>query len=471
MTPASRTLVIVSTLAVAGLCAWAFRPNREDALRVAVHEGKVRLETPRGEVEVPAGRVARAARGAAPLLLSEAAADEKEREGFLKEPGAGAGEPGFLKPAEEPAWKQALRERLRQQVHLMFEDVSFKDAKGFLEIQGKVVINVDKLAQEANPALDDTLIQLASPDEGMSLESALNYLTKAVGLAWTLRDEVILVSTEEGCRESPEGRAYDVRSLLGEAREFKTTERDLIGFIKGDVDKTVWDSPEHLIQFKNGRLFVVAPPGTHERVRQVLSGLWDHLRTPPSHLLSEPPEEPWKQTLRERLRQMVHFQFEDVSFKDAKGYLEVQGRVVINVDRLAQEANLALDDTLIQMASPDEGMSLESALNHLTQALGLAWTLRDETVMITTQEGLRKPSVLQTYDVRNLLVAHRKDIAKESGKLRDLLLNTVDEAVWDSPECSIQYFMGSLFVCAPPDTQKKVRSLLRELGARDAPKR
>jgi general secretion pathway protein D len=210
---------------------------------------------------------------------------------------AGTGE-----SAQDPVWKQVLQERLRQQVHYQFEDVSFKDAKGYLEVQGRVVINVDKLAQESNTTLNDTLIQLASPDEGMSLESALNYLTKAVGLAWTLRDETIMITTEDGLKEKAGLLQYDVRDLIGEVQDYvgptisiggaggtsnpgisfdntaetdeekKVTGETLVDFIKEYVDKPVWEAPENSIQFKNGRLFVTAPPDTQKRIREVLKG-------------------------------------------------------------------------------------------------------------------------------------------------------------------------------------------------------
>jgi hypothetical protein len=219
--------------------------------------------------------------------------------------GYACGAPGRAIASEdgdhEPQWKQVLQERLRQQVHCKFEDTSFKDAKAYLEAKGRVVINVDKLAQEANGSLNDTMIQLASPEEGMSLESALNYLTKAVGLAWTLRDETIVITTQDGLRERACLRQYDVRDLIGEIKDYgapatpnggsaaagggainldeaeqdeekKVTGETLVDFIKEYVDKPVWDSPENSIQFKNGRLFVTAPPETHKRIGQVLDG-------------------------------------------------------------------------------------------------------------------------------------------------------------------------------------------------------
>ncbi len=211
---------------------------------------------------------------------------------------------GSGESAQDPLWKQDLQASLRRQIHYKFEDIPFKDAKNYLEVQGRVVINVDKLALEANAALNDTLIQLSSPDLGMSLESALNHLTMAVGLAWTLRDETILITTHDGLKEPAKLLQYDVRDLIGEVQDYvgptisiggaggtanpgisfdntaesdeekKVTGETLVDFIKEYVDKPVWEATEgtNSIQFKNGRLFATAPPDTHKKIGEVLEG-------------------------------------------------------------------------------------------------------------------------------------------------------------------------------------------------------
>jgi len=120
---------------------------------------------------------------------------------------------------QEPQWKQSLKERLRQTVHYKFDGQSFKDAKEYLETQGRVVINVDKLAHDANAELDAQEIRLSSPEEGMALGSALNYLAHAVSLEWTLKDESIMITTKEGLKEKPELKQYDVRDLLGQIQD------------------------------------------------------------------------------------------------------------------------------------------------------------------------------------------------------------------------------------------------------------
>ena len=115
-------------------------------------------------------------------------------------------------------------------------------------------------------------------------------------------------------------------------------------------------------------------------------------------------EPAWKQALRERLRHPVHYRFEGVPFKDAKEYLEAQGRVVINVAKPAQEILDGLGGPPIQLASPEGGLSLESALNALAGQVGLVWTMRDETLLVTTPSDLEEPEVLVQHGLRDILV-------------------------------------------------------------------
>lgn len=203
---------------------------------------------------------------------------------------------------QEPVWMQNYRGRLRRPIHFRFDETAFSTAKEFLEDQGQVVINIDKAAQDANPQLNDTSINLRAPEDGMTLENALNRLTAFVGLKWTLREETILITTEEGIKEKPSPQQYDVRDLIGEVQDYvapqisiggaggtanpgiafdntaegdeekKITGETLTEFIKEYVDKTAWENPENSINFKNGRLYVTASPETHKQVQEVLKG-------------------------------------------------------------------------------------------------------------------------------------------------------------------------------------------------------
>ncbi len=121
---------------------------------------------------------------------------------------------------EEPAWRQALQARLQQNLHLRFEGATFQEVRSFLAESAHLVLLVDRPALDAKPGLDEMPITLSTPEEGMSLRSVLNWVTRQVGLTWTLRDEAVLITTEEGAAEPPVSIHYDVQDLKMRIRDF-----------------------------------------------------------------------------------------------------------------------------------------------------------------------------------------------------------------------------------------------------------
>lgn len=443
-----RWMPAVLVALAAAILGWRLSRPSPRTLAVAVHEGRVALETGAGNVEVPAGMGAEAAPGAMPRLVAGPVPDA------WRWPLASA-----LAEEEEPAWKRALREKLKQTIHYKFAGVPFKFAKEYIETQGQVVINVDKPARDAVPGLDDMPIHLSSPEKGMTLESALKFLTRAVSLEWTLRDGFVIITTQEGAKEPPVQRTYDVGDLLGKPEDFKHDGASLVDFLKRYADPEAWKEAGNSLVFEKGKLLVRAEPGTQKRVADVLRDFREAPTRPPTTAWGTGMEEPaWKSALRKELKQKVHFKFAGVPFKDAREYFETQGRVVINVDKLAYDATPGLDEVPVTLASPEEGMTLESALNFLTRAVSLEWTLRDELITVTTEEGLKQPAVLLQHDVRSLLRA-----GSSPEDLVRLVKEAAGPAAWEDPSCSVEYRIGRLYVDAPSDAHEAIVERLNAL--------
>ncbi len=204
---------------------------------------------------------------------------------------------------------------------------------------------------------------------------------------------------------------------------------------------------------------------------------------------------PWKQQLRGKLASTVHFKLPDLTFKDAKEYFEKELlKSPIVVDNLAKEKDPGLDEKPISMESPEQGMSLQSALTHLAHAVSLEWTLKEEAVLFTTAEGLAEPNVLKDYDVHDLLVAIQDFIGPTIGmggggaggpgivfdktadaaedekitgeSLMELIKEQIDNKakdLWTNQGASVQFRNGKLFVNGPPSVHKQVQSLLSKL--------
>ncbi len=122
----------------------------------------------------------------------------------------------------------------------------------------------------------------------MSLESALNYLTKVVGLAWTLRDETIMITTEAGLREKPRFETCDVQDLLAKVQRAMrtnpgivtgpTTDAALVDYLKTYVDAPEWKKVDCDFRAVGAVLHVTAPPDTQQRIRDTLKGMWERYR-------------------------------------------------------------------------------------------------------------------------------------------------------------------------------------------------
>ncbi len=169
---------------------------------------EARRRLPALEQEISSGRCAGARARGVPGSLRRRLREAQE--------GRGKGE----REEVEPAWRLALGAKLQQTVHIRFDAVPFLEVRTFLQEAGHLLLMVDRAALEARPDLEEAVITLTTPEEGMSLQSVLNLVTRQVGLKWTLRDEAVLVTTEEGLEEPDVLSSYDIQDLRMKLRDF-----------------------------------------------------------------------------------------------------------------------------------------------------------------------------------------------------------------------------------------------------------
>jgi hypothetical protein len=155
------------------------------------------------------------------------------------------------RPVESPrtsdvrtANRRAIIEALRQPTSLQFSEESFQNVIDHLATLHKINIQFDiETLQEVGFA---THKQFTVTLKGVSLQSALDLLLRAEGLAWTIYDEVLLITT-------PEKRAsaylteevYNVADLVACQDEKGQPWDDfdtMIGLITSHIEPTLWDS-------------------------------------------------------------------------------------------------------------------------------------------------------------------------------------------------------------------------------------
>lgn len=214
-------------------------------------------------------------------------------------------------------------------------------------------------------------------------------------------------------------------------------------------------------------------------------------------------EKPGDRRVRQQLEETIlSFTFNDQPVMEALDFLQTLGNVNIVPDRSRFE------DPGQTITLKLTNVSLETAIKLLTEQLGLQYVIRDGIVFISDDEGIRRPPVISTYDVRDLLA----DIPNFSGPtfelqnissnrggggtgggsgggmsifaddeeadqtegftspeeslndLIDLIRQVIEPGTWDEGSGNaIRGRQGSIVVTHTPETQALVQGLLEDL--------
>ena len=101
-----------------------------------------------------------------------------------------------------------------------FQDLPVDQVVEYLSTLGAVNIVLDR--PKVMPGQTVTL-RLSN----VSLETGIRFVTEAIGLRYVIRDGVVIISDEEGTRQQPVTRVYDVLDIIAEVPEFEGPNMDL----------------------------------------------------------------------------------------------------------------------------------------------------------------------------------------------------------------------------------------------------
>ena len=147
---------------------------------------------------------------------------------------------GIGSPAHREAEARILQQLERRDT-FVFEDVPLNAFVEAIRKRFGINVNIDRRA------LEDFGIDAATPVSlhlrDAALESCLNLLLDSFGLAWTIRQESLVITTPEGAETSLETRVYPVRDLVLIELE-RTVDADfdsLIEMITSAIEPDSWD--------------------------------------------------------------------------------------------------------------------------------------------------------------------------------------------------------------------------------------
>lgn len=105
--------------------------------------------------------------------------------------------------------------------------------------------------------------------------------------------------------------------------------------------------------------------------------------------------------IEEKLDRTVSVDFQAVSLGKAAEFLSALGGVNVLVDPNATFGQTKVAGAPVTLAAKE--MKLRNVLSWICRDLGLAWTVRDQAVYITTKEGLRPLMVTGVFDVQDIV--------------------------------------------------------------------
>lgn len=105
------------------------------------------------------------------------------------------------------AWRKAIADQLEQEITLDFTDTDLADVVAFLQRVTNANIVLDNKVIAANPPPVTLRV------EKMKMRFVLDFIMKITSLKYTLRNEAIFISNEEGTRGDLFMKLYDVRDL------------------------------------------------------------------------------------------------------------------------------------------------------------------------------------------------------------------------------------------------------------------
>jgi hypothetical protein len=191
---------------------------------------------------------------------------------------------GFESSRTEQQAEARIRVMLAKRLDFRLNEVPLRQLAGFLRQHG-IPAQIDQRALEDCGISDD--IPISFQQTGVTVRSALNMILHRLDLTWTIRNEVLLITTEEEAESMLRVRLYDISELVPRAQMTdawgqRVTGRNfdpLIDLIQSTIEPQSWDvvggpgSVEGLELTNAGILVIAQTLSVHEEVVRLLAGL------------------------------------------------------------------------------------------------------------------------------------------------------------------------------------------------------
>ncbi len=305
-----------------------------------------------------------------------------------------------VRKREEASNAAGIHRALRTKTKFAVKEVTLEAAIEKLAKDHDLQILIDK------PTLQDEGISLELPVTlavaDITLRSVLKLVLEPQQLAYVIRNEVLMVTTETKASDQLVTRIYDIRPVLEGDRY-----ASLIDMITSCIQPETWDEvggpgsikPVHIAQ----ALSIRQTQAVHDEIASILAEVERQLSvptgTPPAAPLLDANREA-EQSIRAKLAAKGNLKCRDETLESALRRIAGEHRLPLWIDRATLQDEGISTETPVALDVRD--VRLESALELLIEPLQLKWVIEDEVLKITTSTRASERLSTRVYDVRDL---------------------------------------------------------------------
>jgi hypothetical protein len=379
---------------------------------VEVTDGGVRVrKTDGGLIVVPLGRLSQADRQHVQSLSAE------PREIKPVTPKAEAttnktGPAGHSKPVQVKAGPEAIARALGQRANLPQGNIPLTDMVRQLSANHQIPIVLDLRALDDLGLGADTPVTVGG--QAALLAETLDGSLKPLRLTWTVDQDVLVITTQEGAERHLEIVVYKLLRPV----DFDM----LVTDIETKIAPNSWDTvggPGSCGAWLAGALVIAQTRTLHRQIAAQYAGILARILPAGVKTATRGKSKPTA-----ALAAPATCDYVETPLNEALADLSKKSGVVIAWDAKA------LADVGIGTDSPItfalQGASLDSTLIWLLRPLGLTWVPDETGLKVTTPKEADKALLTATYDVRDLLMAVRGDV----NSLAALVTSAVAPVSW-----------------------------------------
>ena len=343
---------------------------------------------------------------------------------------AESGPATFLSAAEEK-----IEAALRKPTEFDFFDEPLQTVIDHFRKKHGINILIDVAALKAVGIGTDEPITLTL--SGVSLQSALNIILRWLDLTWTIRDEVLLVTTLDEAENMLLTRVYDVTDLVRyqeRSGEGWVDYDTLVNVITATIEPDQWDTHPQIesVSVRGAEALVISQTRQiHRQIRR----LFDQLRAVaretgvveqqeaefgPARFLSAA-----ERKIEAALREPTEIDAFEEPLQTVVDHFSEKHKIDIFVDTTCLQATGINTDEPITLTL--SGVSLQSALNLVLRQVDLTWMIRDELLQITTADEAEGNLITRVYGVTDLV--EYQDKSGEMWTDRDSLINVITATI------------------------------------------